>query len=172
MFELQSFSDYGLAQLQATTNVTDATTDFELNFEGCDVASECDLDSRIAYAQSVLAAYQDDPVASDAGSGATDAGGNVTSDATAPPITFADTGAPPGPDGGPGTGPDSGPGTGTSEDAGAATATTPATSQGGGGCGVSTTGPSSRAPAMVWLAALGLIVGLGRRRVRRGRSDR
>ena len=33
MFELESFSDYGLAQLQATTNVTDATTDFELNFE-------------------------------------------------------------------------------------------------------------------------------------------
>ncbi len=62
MFELKSFSDYGLAKLQASTNVTDAATDFELGFEGCDIADECDGDSRVSYAMSVLAAYGNDPV--------------------------------------------------------------------------------------------------------------
>ncbi|HEX4458755.1 MAG TPA: phage tail tip lysozyme, partial [Polyangia bacterium] len=81
MFELDNFSDYGLAKLKASTNVTDATTDFELGFEGCDIADECDGDSRISYAMSVLAAYGNDPVATPDGgsSGSTDmaqAGGN------------------------------------------------------------------------------------------------
>ena len=60
-YELTTFSGYGLAQLRASTNVTDAATDFELGFEGCDVASECDVDSRIAYAKDVLNAFGNDP---------------------------------------------------------------------------------------------------------------
>src|SRR5437660_629039 len=39
MYELQTFPDYGLAKLKASTNVTDATTDFELDFEGCGIPS-------------------------------------------------------------------------------------------------------------------------------------
>ena len=74
MFELDNFSDYGLTMLKASTNVTDATNDFELGFEGCDIADECDGDSRVSYAMSVLAAYGNDPVVTPDGgtSGATD----------------------------------------------------------------------------------------------------
>jgi MYXO-CTERM domain-containing protein len=53
-YELQTFSGYGLGALQASTNVTDATVDFETDFEGC---GECDQSTRISYAESVLAAY-------------------------------------------------------------------------------------------------------------------
>jgi hypothetical protein len=74
-YELTTFSDYGLATLRASTNVTDATTDFELGFEGCAIASECDASSRIAYAKSVLSAYggttPPPPPIIDAGSGTT-----------------------------------------------------------------------------------------------------
>ena len=38
-YELTTFSGYGLAALQATTNVTDATVTFETDFEGC---GQCD----------------------------------------------------------------------------------------------------------------------------------
>jgi MYXO-CTERM domain-containing protein len=67
-FELTTFPGYGLAALQATTNVTDATIAFETDFEGC---GDCDQSQRIAYAENVLAAFGASPV--DAGSG-TDAG--------------------------------------------------------------------------------------------------
>jgi Phage tail lysozyme/Ig-like domain from next to BRCA1 gene len=53
-YELTTFSGYGLAALKATTNVTDATTTFETDFEGCGV---CEQATRISYAQAVLAAY-------------------------------------------------------------------------------------------------------------------
>jgi hypothetical protein len=78
MFELTMFPDYGLATLKASTNVTDATTDFELGFEGCAIASECDGPSRINYAMSILAAYGNDPVP-DAGNGSGDDAGSGSS---------------------------------------------------------------------------------------------
>jgi hypothetical protein len=52
-YELETFSSYGLAQLRASTNVTDATIVFQDDFEGC---GECDQSTRIEYAQQVLAA--------------------------------------------------------------------------------------------------------------------
>jgi MYXO-CTERM domain-containing protein len=64
-FELQSFPDYGLAALKASTNVTDATVAFEDSFEEC---SACDESTRISYAEDILAAYGNDPVLVDAGS--------------------------------------------------------------------------------------------------------
>jgi hypothetical protein len=72
-YELTTFPDYGLATLRASTNVTDATTDFELGFEGCAIASECDASSRISFAKSVLAAYGGGSGSTgvDAGSGGT-----------------------------------------------------------------------------------------------------
>jgi hypothetical protein len=77
-YELETFSSYGLSTLRASTNVTDAATDFEIDFEECDVASECDASSRVAYAKDVLAAYGNDGVGTvDAGgtdAGKTDAG--------------------------------------------------------------------------------------------------
>ena len=72
-YELETFPSYGLSTLRASTNVTDAATDFEIDFEECDVASECDASSRVAYAKDVLAAYGGDgTVGVDAGG--TDAG--------------------------------------------------------------------------------------------------
>jgi hypothetical protein len=68
-FELTTFPGYGLAALQATTNVTDATIAFETDFEGC---GDCDQSQRIAYAENVLAAFGAGPV--DAGSPGADAG--------------------------------------------------------------------------------------------------
>jgi MYXO-CTERM domain-containing protein len=71
-FELQNFSSYGLASLQATTNVTDATVAFETDFEGC---GQCDQSTRITYAEAALSAYGSDTV--DASTGpvtGTDAG--------------------------------------------------------------------------------------------------
>jgi len=53
-YELTTFSGYGLASLEATTNVTDATIVFETDFEGC---GECDQTNRITYAENVLNAY-------------------------------------------------------------------------------------------------------------------
>lgn len=53
-YELTTFSTYGLAALRTKTNVTDATTTFETDFEGC---GECDSTKRITYAQNVLAAF-------------------------------------------------------------------------------------------------------------------
>jgi hypothetical protein len=53
-YELTNFSGYGLAPLQATTNVTNATVTFETDFEGC---GQCDQSTRIMYAENVLSAY-------------------------------------------------------------------------------------------------------------------
>jgi hypothetical protein len=53
-YELTTFSGYGLAALQASTNVTDATVAFETDFEGC---GTCDQSTRISYAEGVLSAY-------------------------------------------------------------------------------------------------------------------
>jgi hypothetical protein len=61
-FELTMFPGYGLAKLQASTNLTDAATDFEIDFEGCNDPSVCAIDSRISYAMAVLNAYANDPV--------------------------------------------------------------------------------------------------------------
>ena len=69
-YELTNISSYGLAALQATTNVTDATVAFQNDFEGC---GTCDQSTRIAYAQAVLAAYGNDAV--DGGGTLPDSGG-------------------------------------------------------------------------------------------------
>jgi MYXO-CTERM domain-containing protein len=53
-YELTHFSGYGLSNLKATTNVTDATVVFQTDFEGC---GTCLQSQRIAYAKAVLAAY-------------------------------------------------------------------------------------------------------------------
>jgi Phage tail lysozyme len=77
-YELTTFSSYGLAALQKSTSVTDATVDFETDFEGC---SMCDQSTRIGYAENVLGAYGSDTV--DAGGGPpTDAGGPMTDTGT------------------------------------------------------------------------------------------
>ena len=53
-FELQSFPGYGLAQLKASTNVTDATVAFMAKYEIC---GNCIQTQRVNYAKAVLAAY-------------------------------------------------------------------------------------------------------------------
>jgi MYXO-CTERM domain-containing protein len=142
-YELQTFSGYGLAALQASTNVTDATVAFETDFEGC---GDCDNSARIAYAESVLAAYGS---AADAGSAKSD--GAVEP----PPKDAGGSGAPP-----------SGPA--DDEDGGAAGgsfAGAPATgsSASSGGCSVAS-GPARGVGGFGWLA-LGFVVS-GRRRGR------
>jgi len=78
-YELMTFPDYGLAALQATTNITDATVTFETDFEGC---GTCDQSQRIAYAENVLSAFGSDAVdggvKSDAGGAGTDGGAPCT----------------------------------------------------------------------------------------------
>jgi hypothetical protein len=68
MFELNTIDYYGLAKLRASTTIEAATTDFELDFEGCGIPAQCDADSRLNYAKSIFAAYGDDPVMTDGGS--------------------------------------------------------------------------------------------------------
>jgi hypothetical protein len=81
-YELTTFPEYGLAALQKTTDVTNATVAFETDFEGC---GACDEAARIAYAQAALAAYGSS-VAHDAGHGdaatAADGGGEHGDGAT------------------------------------------------------------------------------------------
>jgi hypothetical protein len=62
-YELEMFSQYGLAPLRASTNVTDATQVFEDDFEGCVYANfpVCNLPQRVTYAKGVLAAFGNDP---------------------------------------------------------------------------------------------------------------
>ncbi|HEY4106258.1 MAG TPA: phage tail tip lysozyme [Polyangiaceae bacterium] len=84
-YELTMFPDYGLAKLQATSNVTDATGVVEDNFEGCVYAQypECNLPQRVTYAMDVLNAYGNDPAPSGGAGGgagsnaAGNGGGNV-----------------------------------------------------------------------------------------------
>ena len=80
-YELTHFSSYGLAALQATTNVTDATVAFETDFEGC---GTCDQTTRVSYAMNVLSVFG----GTDAGSA--DAGGSGPDAAT--PCTVKTTG--------------------------------------------------------------------------------
>ncbi len=175
MYELNTFSQYGLAKLQATTNVTDAATEFELDFEGCDIASECDVDSRVSYAMDVLNAYGNDPVDVDAGSGThTDAGGGTGTDAGSTGDTGTGAG---GDDGGtpaqgfdataPVQGTDSGTpvqpsGGGSSEDAGSSSSAATVPSQ-GSGCAVAPARSGGESP-VTWLLAVGLALGVRRRR--------
>lgn len=53
-YELETYSSYGLSELRASTNVTDATLVFQDRFEGC---GTCDQSNRVAYAEAVLSAY-------------------------------------------------------------------------------------------------------------------
>ncbi len=80
-YELETFSDYGLSKLRATSNVSDASIEFEDDYEGCVNADypECDQAQRITYSMNVLNAYGADPVPGDAGieSGATGGGGSA-----------------------------------------------------------------------------------------------
>ncbi len=55
-YELTTFSGYGLSELRASTNVTDATVAFETYYEGC---GQCDQANRIADAEAALKAYGD-----------------------------------------------------------------------------------------------------------------
>lgn len=68
-YELTTFSGYGLAALQQSTNVTDATIAFQNDFEGC---GTCDQSTRIAYAENVLSEYGSETV--DGGGSQVDAG--------------------------------------------------------------------------------------------------
>jgi hypothetical protein len=58
-YELTTFPAYGLTQLKASTNLTDATTVFEDMFEGCVYANypECALPSRVNFAKGIFNAY-------------------------------------------------------------------------------------------------------------------
>jgi hypothetical protein len=176
MFELQMFSGYGLAMLQASTNLTDATTDFELGFEGCADPTVCALPQRISYAMDVLNAYGNDPV-SDAGGGTGDAGGTTTEAGPGTGddggTTTADTGAPGNPGGGydastpPGASPDAGArGDASNGGNGGAGAAGPWQGQ-GSGCAVAAAASRSDVSA-AWLVALGggLVAAVGRRRRR------
>jgi hypothetical protein len=70
-YELTTFPEYGLEELQATDNLADATQVFEDKYEGCVYANYpvCALPMRIQYAQDVLDNYGSDPDPVDAGSG-------------------------------------------------------------------------------------------------------
>jgi MYXO-CTERM domain-containing protein len=108
-YELQTFPQYGLAMLRATTNITDATMVFEDDFEGCVYANfpVCNLPQRVTYAKNVLAAYGSDPALPDGGAGdggatmdaktngdgATGADGRTIGDGAPTPDRIADDGA-------------------------------------------------------------------------------
>jgi hypothetical protein len=72
-YELTTFSSYGLSELRASGNVTQATIAFQDRFEGCGV---CDQSTRIAYANQVL----------NANHGST--GGGASPDACSKPAGF------------------------------------------------------------------------------------
>ena len=57
-YELTTFPGYGLAELKASTNVTDAVVVFQNKFEGCGTCVET---QRVTYAKAVLAAYGTTP---------------------------------------------------------------------------------------------------------------
>jgi len=73
-YELTTFPGYGLAALQASTDVTSATIAFQNDFEGC---GTCDQSTRISYAENVLSVYGNDMV--DGGGSSTDAGSGAPS---------------------------------------------------------------------------------------------
>jgi hypothetical protein len=53
-YELETFSDYGLAKLRAASTVSEATYAFQNDYERC---GTCDESNRLAYANQALAAY-------------------------------------------------------------------------------------------------------------------
>ena len=85
-YELTTFSEYGLTDLQQTTNVTDATIAFETDFEGC---GTCDQATRIAYAQNVLNVFGP---GGDAGGGVADASGSGQDSGIGSACTVTSTG--------------------------------------------------------------------------------
>jgi hypothetical protein len=105
-FELQTFPAYGLAKLRATTNVSDASIEFENDYEGCVDANfpVCEQAMRIVYSMQELKSYGNDPVMFDAGvsvdgadasdSGAADHGGTTNEDAATDIVAVVDTAAP------------------------------------------------------------------------------
>jgi hypothetical protein len=68
-YELTTFSNYGLAPLRQSTDVTAATIAFEKDFEGC---GNCQEATRISYAKAALAAFGSD--GADGGTPPADAG--------------------------------------------------------------------------------------------------
>lgn len=80
MFELRTFPDYGLTKLLNSTTLADATTDFELDFEGCGIPDECDADARQNYAQDIFNAYGNDPVQTADGGTTADGGASSPPD--------------------------------------------------------------------------------------------
>jgi len=148
MFELHTFPDYGLTKLLASTNLNDATTDFELDFEGCGIPSQCDLNARLGYAQDVFSAYGNDPVPTTDG-GAADAAPTATADlAQASPSTDASL---------------------SSHDMRSASGGGPMESAAkGGGCALAT-GRAPSTNAASWTVTLGLALWLARRRLSRSR---
>jgi hypothetical protein len=58
-YELTTFPHYGLAALESSKDVSEATLAFEKDFEGCGTCLES---QRVAYAQAALAAYGGDSV--------------------------------------------------------------------------------------------------------------
>ena len=77
-YELTTFPQYGLVELKASTDITQATTVVEDKFEGCVYANypECALPSRVNFAKGILKAYGADTGQGGAGGGGgTSAGG-------------------------------------------------------------------------------------------------
>lgn len=165
MFELNTFPDYGLAQLKASTNVTDATTDFELGFEGCAIPEQCDRDARVNYANDVLNAYGNDPVDTDAGGPS----GDDDDDASAPSEAgSSDSGGTSGDDDDDddagSVGSDASTGSGHTKDSGASSTAAPvADAPSSHGCAITATRRAHDGDALV-LATIGIAVIAMRRR--------
>jgi hypothetical protein len=77
-YELTTFGNYGLSDLRAARDVTEATVAFQDDFEGC---GECDQSTRIAYADAALSAFGH----------ASSGGGSSGSGGSAPKGCYSDT---------------------------------------------------------------------------------
>jgi hypothetical protein len=77
-YELTTFPEYGLADLKASTNITEATTAVEDKFEGCVYANypECALPSRVNFANGIFKAYGANTGQGGQGGGGSGAGGS------------------------------------------------------------------------------------------------
>src|SRR5258706_6651062 len=76
-YELTTFPEYGLAELKAATNISDATQVFEDKFEGCVYANfpVCALPSRVNHAKDVFNALGADTGQGGQGGGGAGGGG-------------------------------------------------------------------------------------------------
>ncbi|HVJ22041.1 MAG TPA: phage tail tip lysozyme, partial [Polyangiaceae bacterium] len=76
-YELTTFPNYGLAELQASTTLDEATQVFEDMYEGCVYANfpVCNLPQRISYAQGVLDTFGSEPGTGGTGGGGSGGGG-------------------------------------------------------------------------------------------------